>query len=531
MKPPKNDSISGYDQPTEWMYRSRSSNPTLPVPKLPIMSSFANPFSSAFTRRQFLRATFGAFGAASVSDRGCAGGEWGVPYEGLYTDRFTYRTDDWIVVFASLRSGAQVLFDFVRLDVRPQAVMATFAATPKNFGNPLPGSDTAAFRVALAFPASELPPGVYMLRMPSEAMSPENRFNVFNGFPSDNSVAYFVVTPAVAGSSSRLLWVHDSLTGTAYGSFADQSIYPSATGAVRTVNFWRPGLDRAASFSHGNIPFLRNHGYEFEHVDLVDLATAPAGYLDAYDLVCFVGQFEYMPNEVMTHLASFQKGGGNLFVASHEFGIFRVRLHHGLHTMTTYKWDFTNEDPFFLSGDPEQAPYVAGLGMASPAAPFETEIIGQTVWPAHRTTIGTTAPLPVYNLGEAGWILEGTGIGAGDALPGALIEYCSGLCLAFEGGEPTPILGEEMRLPEDLVVWGAAPSNDGIDWRALPGRPTWEWPALPSGYATATWQRRSSGAQVVTLPSPAVSEWNVGVGYPAYDRMLLNIFARLSVRA
>jgi len=361
-------------------------------------------------------------------------------------------------------------------------------------------------------------------------MQPENRLNTGNGYPSDNSVAFFVVTPRVAGSSSRILWLHDSLTGAAYSSFADYSIYPTTAGGAHTVSYWRPGLDRTTTWSHGNIPFLRGHGYDFEFTDLVDLVAAVPDYLNAYDLVCCVGQFEYVPNEVIDQLAAFQKGGGNIFAATHEFGIFRARLNYSLNTFTTYKWDYVNEDPYYTSGDPELIAHVAGIGMNSPANPFETEILGQTVWPAHRISVEEMVSLPVYNVTEAGWILEGTGIGAGDALPAAFNEFASGLCVEFDGGEPFPILAEEMRLPEGLVVWGARPSSDGVDWRARPGSPTWEWPALASGFATATLQQRGSGAQVVTLPSPAMAEWNVGVGNPIYDRLLLNIFGRLSAR-
>lgn len=486
---------------------------------------------AGWTRRHFLRSTFGAAGAVALPYSGCQfGGVWGVQYEGLYTDRFTYRSGDMINVHCSLKSGARIPLMFVRIDVRPEEIPQVLWVTPKDFGNPNPGPEGALFLVSVSFPADALAPGVYYVRMPPEAMQPENRLNVGNGFPSDNSIAYFVVTPAVAGSTSRILWVHDSLTGVAYGGFGERSIYPSASGSDRTVSYLRPGLDRAATWSHGNLAFLRNHGYEFEFADLVDLAAVPPGYLDAYDLVCCVGQFEYVPNEFLLQLAQFQAGGGNLFVASHEFGIFRVRLDPMVGSMTTYKWDEVKDDLYATSGPTALLPFVAGVGMRAPASPFETELIGQTVWPAHRISIGEFVSLPVYNLGEAGWIVEGTGIGAGDAFPGAINEYVSGLCLEFDGGEPRPILADEMRLPEGLVVWGARASSDGIDWRAVPGLPSWDWPPLAGGYGTATWQQRGSGAQVVTLPSPTMCEWTVGVGYPAYDRMLLNIFARLSTR-
>lgn len=486
---------------------------------------------SPFTRRQFLRASIGAVGAATIAPS-CPTGDWGiVPFEGIYTDRFTYRPGDTIRVHCSLVDSAQVPFQFVRRDVRPQFVAATVMATPMNLGLLNPVTESATFMVAFEMGAAELAPGVYTVTIPHWAIRPQNRFNTGNGFPSDNSVAYFVVTPREAGSSSRLLWVHDSLTGTAYGSFNRQSIYPTEIGGAYTVNYLRPGLDRSATWSHGNLPFLRNFGYEFEYVDLVDLAAAAPDYLNAYDLVCLVGQFEYVPNEVMNQLAVFQAGGGNVYAACNEFGIFRARLDQSLSTFTTYKWDSVNADPYQLSGDLQLASSIAGIGMTAPASPYETEIVGQTSWPAHRISIGEMVSLPIYNVGEAGWILEGTGLGAGDAFPAAMNEYVSGLCLEFDAGEPRPILGDEMRLPEGLVVWGARPSSDSIDWRALPGRPTWEWPSLTSGYATATLQQRSSGSQVVSLPSATMSEWVVGVGNPIYDRMLLNIFARLSVRA
>jgi hypothetical protein len=487
---------------------------------------------SPLTRREFLRSSLTAASVLTMPNYACpVGGQWGIPYEGIYLDRSTYRPGDMINVHCSLRSGASVFLDFVRVDVQPNLRFARLTATPQNFGDPNPGSRQAVFLVAASLPASELPYGVYQVRIPSEALLPENRLNVSNGFPTENSLAYFVVTPVAPGSFSRLLWVHDSLTGVAYGSYAGQSIYPTAEGGARTVSYLRPGLGQSAGFTRNSLPFLYGHGYEFEYIDLIELSAAPPGYLDAYDLVCCVGQFEYVPNEVIDHLVSFQSGGGNVYSACNEFGVFRVRLDHLRHTMTTYKWDYVNEDPCYLSGDPAQLHLVAGIGMCAPANAYETEIVGQTVWPAHRVSVGELVSLPVHNVAQAGWIFEGTGIGSGDELPYALNEYASGLCLEFDSGEPQAMHAAELRLPEGLVVWGARPSSDGIDWRAFPGTPTNEWPALKSGYATATLQQRSSGAQVVSFPNSVMAEWHVGHGSPIYDRMILNIFERLSSRA
>ncbi len=485
------------------------------------------------SRREFLHSSIGAVTAFSIPAYSCEqGGVWGVSHEGLYTDRFTYREDEDINVHCSLRSGAPVLFEFVRLDSRNQAVTHSAWGNPVNFGNPSPGLYGAMYTVAVTIPASEFAPGVYMVRMPPSAMFVQNRINSTNGFPSHNSIAIFVVTPRIPGSRSRILWVHDSLTGTAYGAFGDRSIYGVGQSHAHTVTFDRPGLDRGAFWWGGNcLPFLRDHGYDFEFIDLVDLAAVAPEYLDSFDLVCFVGQFEYMPSAVIDSAAAFQKGGGNLFVASHEFGIFRVRLNPSQKLMTAYKWNYRDQDPLYLSGNPEHAPLIAGIGMNTAEGLYETELIGQTVWPAHRVSAIDIVSLPVYGFAEAGWILEGTGIGPGDALPDAFNEFASGLCLEFSNGQPHPILADEMRLPEGLIVWGALPSSDGIDWRSAPWTPTWEWPALHFGHATATLQTRGSGSQTVTLPTPIMADWKIGVGFPVYDRLLLNIFSRLSVRS
>jgi hypothetical protein len=363
-------------------------------------------------------------------------------------------------------------------------------------------------------------------------MEPQNQLNTSNGYPSDNSVAYFVVTPSVAGSMSRLLWVHDSLSGTAYGSYAGASIYPGSAGLLYSVSTLRPGLNRLAIDYIATLQFFQMNGYAFEYIDLTSLAAAPSGYLDAYNLVCIVGQFEYIPNEVVNQLVSYLGGGGNLFAASHEFGSFRVRLDQNAGTLTTYKWDESTTDPYFLSGDPNQLPYVAGVGMRSPASPYETAITGQTVWAANQiaTAGGQIADLPVYNLQAAGWILDGTGIGAGGVLPQALNNLCfaSGCCLQFDASnQPSVILGAEMQIPPETIVWAALPSSDAVNWKASGNSAI--WPPLQSpGYATATMQQRSSGAQVVSLPSPLLSSYRIT--WPVYDQMLLNIIGTLSVR-
>jgi hypothetical protein len=485
------------------------------------------------TRREFLKSSTALVGLAGATQLG-ATCVYDIPTEGIYTSQFTYRHGiDTVVVYASIKSGQPVPFEIRRIDNRPyEVVVRTVEAVAEDYGNiDQPGRTGAGYLECFRFPSGDLEPGVYCVHAPPEALREENRQNTWNGFPSINTIAYFVITTRYLGSTSRILWVHDPLTGTAYGGFGGHSIYPTAAdeGGSPMVSYARPGLDRAATWGHGLLWQLRRQDFEFEYSDIVDLSRYP-GILGSYDLVCFIGQFEYMPNEVLTQIETYLDGGGNLFVASNEFGIFRTRLEHKKRRMTTHKWKYLTDDPYYVGGRPEELPFVAGIGMSSPVSPWETEIIGQTVWPAHRVSVGDFVSIPVYQLSEVGWILEGTGIGEGGVLPTAFNEYASGLCLEFDGANrPVPILRDEMRLPEDLLVWGAVPSTDGYDWRGANGNPTHLWPRLPQGFATCTYQRRSSGAQVVTLPSQSVAEWTIG--RPEYDRMMTNILTQLSVRA
>lgn len=486
------------------------------------------------TRRQFVISSLASLGAAAFSQLAlkCANP---CGYEGIYTDRFTYRPADTINVMVALISGAQVIVSILRYDTvlpehAPQTV-ATYPVQPTDEGNvDQPSSIGACFSLVLQLPASDFAPGVYGVQISPNAMQPQNQINGSNTFASDNSVAYFVVTPQVTGSFSRILWLHDSLTGTAYGSFGGASIYGGSAGFVRTVSWWRPGLNLGAISHIYALEFFRGNGYAFEYVDLVDLAAAPPGYLNAYDLVCVVGQFEYIPHEVMLQFQSYLAAGGNVFAASNEFGTWRVRLDQEARTMTTYKWDWAGYDPYYLSGDLAQAPYVAGTGMSSPVSPYETELFAQTVWGANDASPGNSADLPLYNLGTAGWILDGTGLGAGDVLPAAFNDYASGCCLGFDNAnQPFPILTGEMRIPQSTVVWAAVASGDARDWRLAAGQPSGNWPPLASGYATATLQERDSGSIVVSLPSSDLVRYQIGS--PIYDRLRLNIIGRLSVRS
>jgi len=167
--------------------------------------------------------------------------------------------------------------------------------------------------------------------------------------------------------------------------------------------------------------------------------------------------------------------------------------------------------------------------MNVPGSIYEPQVIGQCLWACNYFT-QSGQDLPTYNWGEAGWILEGTGLQPGDPLPGFLGAYGTGNLLAFDdSGTPFPSDPDHTRTPDGTIVWGALPSPDARAWW-LANNDDWSyWPNVSNGYATTTLQQRSSGAQVVTLPAFAPLLFQLD--NPLYQRMFLNILAKLSVRA
>jgi hypothetical protein len=252
----------------------------------------------------------------------------------------------------------------------------------------------------------------------------------------------------------------------------------------------------------------------------VALAGEAPGFLAAYDLILIFGQFEYVPHEVLAQLAGYLDSGGDLFAATHEFAIFRVRLE-PQGQLTTYKWDWESTDPFALPGDPALAHRIAGVGMNSPASYFESEIIGQTVWAAHHVTNGIYADVPLFHTSDVAWILEGTAFDEVGALPGAFANFASGNLLDFDAGQPSIHDFAFSRTPMQTVVWAALQSPDARAWWQAAGRNVADWPLIQNGYATATLQQRQSGSRIVTLPSPNLV--NQHLADPRYQRLLLNV--------
>jgi hypothetical protein len=480
------------------------------------------------TRREFVRASLAATGlaAGAASPLGCVPSSEN-PFEGIYTGRFTYRVGEPIRVHAAIQTPGVVELTLRRSD-QPRGVIDVIPILPSSRGNTWrPGIRGAGFEVACTIPTDDLQPGVYQLSVPQQALLPENQHTLHHRHPSENWHQRFVITDPVPGSRSRLLWVHDSLTATCYGSYGGHSIYGGDGVRVSSVSWRRPGLTRTTSQA-ASLRLYQDNGYEFEFIDVIALAQAPAGTLENYDLIVVAGQFEYIPHSVMLHLESFLAGGGNLFVASNEFGIFRVRLDEERGILTTFKDEYAASDPLFDSGDPSNDAHVAGVGMTLQGSIPETAICGQTTWAAWQP-VPISPDLPIYGRPEVEWILEGTGLEGGGALVDAIPDFTSGTLIEFDDTDlPFPVYNQLSHTDSSTVVWAALPTPQAKAWFMTPGQPIDDWITFP-GHATATYQPRASGAQVVTLPTQAIAKRHIGD--PVYDRLLLNIIGGLSTRA
>ena len=129
---------------------------------------------------------------------------------------------------------------------------------------------------------------------------------------------------------------------------------------------------------------------------------------------------------------------------------------------------------------------VAGVGMVMDGSFWETEIIGQTIWGGYAFPPQDWIDLSLHNVSEAGWILAGTGLGAGDVLPGAFNGFGTGTLIDFDvPGEPFPVDLHLSGTPADTLVWAVAPSDDARAWWLASDGEYWTWPSL-AGHATPT---------------------------------------------
>lgn len=444
------------------------------------------------------------------ADTGCC--------EGLYGDQFTFRAGvDSIDLRVSLLDWTTVEITIHHLDyINGGFVFGVYNVAVDDAPMPFP--------VRLSLDTTGLEPGIYEASIDPLAMREENRENQSgdsgSSFTSHNHLFRFVVTAAVPGSYSNLLWLYDSLTPTAYGGFGGESIYAgSGSEGVNTISWRRPGLDHPHDPNPSPLRRLKSNGYRFEYMDAIAFSEAPeSSIVDPYSLIVVQGQFEYLPHTFLSHLKQHVANGGRLLLAANEFAIFRVRLDVTAGTMTTYRFDAEEDDP--VTGVER-----AGVGMHNPDTIWETELAGLTTWPVRNLGGFPKQDMKICHPSDTGWLFEGTGFS--DFVPSYFWDWSAGNRGVLSGNQFNMIDAGLSRTPSDTLVWGAVPSINGRKWdEAEPGETDWNWPVDPDGYALCTLREPGNDARVIGMAGHQVLQHSFFL--PGYDRLFDNIFAYLT---
>ena len=111
------------------------------------------------------------------------------PFEGVYTDRFSYRQGEAIAVACSLRNPQPVQLELVARHSSTIGHVSFHPAAPPNRGNAVDaGVLGARFQVVTVLDSGQLEPGLYELRLPEAHLLPENRTNEHHAFVSRNTI-------------------------------------------------------------------------------------------------------------------------------------------------------------------------------------------------------------------------------------------------------------------------------------------------------------------------------------------------------
>ena len=137
------------------------------------------------SRREFVTGAGGALAAAALGAGCVPGGE--NPYGGVYAGRFTYRIGEPISVLAALQTPSEVILELLRHDTPgTQTLLQQPVQVGKRGNSYRPGVRGAGFGRVAQLATGALDPGLYSVRIPKEALQPENQQNTYHNFPSSN---------------------------------------------------------------------------------------------------------------------------------------------------------------------------------------------------------------------------------------------------------------------------------------------------------------------------------------------------------
>jgi len=166
-------------------------------------------------------------------------------------------------------------------------------------------------------------------------------------------VAQFVVLPAVAGSTSRMLLQICFITPQAYNNAGGKSLYffnsaPSQDEASRAsvVSFDRYGA--LPAYEPALITWLEAEGFAVEYCSDVDFDTTP-GLTVNYDSIILAGHDEYWTKAKRDQIEDFIASGGNLVVLAGNTCFRQVRLQAQNRQVVFYKYAGNDPSPNSLT--------------------------------------------------------------------------------------------------------------------------------------------------------------------------------------
>ena len=427
--------------------------------------------------------------------------------EGLYTGEATYTESEGIDFHIALADLDQTQLEIRQVDgLGEPIVWSQPVSVTSNQETWSPGLG-AGFDVAVTVPAATLGTGYYEATISEGDLRPENLWNTYTPYQSQNHIVRFTVTPDVPASVSPVLWVEDHLTEACYSGYGEHSIYGPQSGEVRTVGWRRPGVNRQSFRNHKPIGYLRNVVTPLEYTNVARLANTNLADLFPYSLIILCGQLEYVPSAVVALLKDYATAGGHVLIASTEFAVFRTRVDMAKGWVTTFKYDWAASDAH--ASDPD----MAGIGMWSPNP--ETELCGQSCWLAHATG-PVWKDLTLHNSSAAGWIWDGTGLSSGDVLPTVFSNFSQGTLLEISGPEP-------VATESSAIIWGSRAVSTAKQWWTHDNVSFHEsWPNF-SSHVTGTLNYLGTG-WIIGLPNMHMIKDRL-YSVPASQTILQNIVA------
>lgn len=336
------------------------------------------------------------------------------------------------------------------------------------------------------------------------------------------STLFFIVRAAEPGKGSKILLQLATNTYNAYTNWGGHSLYGfhDRDGIQgHRVSFDRP---LHSQFENWEAPFVRwaeAHGYALEYAANSDLELRPE-LLKHYRLVLSVGHDEYWSSPMRDNLEKFIADGGNVAFFSGNTCCWQVRSEDHARALTCWKQNFA-VDPLFRT---DQEHLLSTLWSHHRVKRPENQLTGVGfLWGGYHRSHGEMEGPASYEIHRPDhWILEGTGLRAGDRFgeKDTIVGYeCDGCEMRWEGGLPYPT-GRD-GTPENFTIIGTCPA------RWAPGDSYWYEPFPKDRLGASVMGIYTRGGTVFTCGS---TDWAHGLkgNDPTVVRITSNILDRLS---